>query len=424
MGIETARVGRQRSILQPRMALLLGCALSGAAALAGCSDDAALPLGGGAAPGTAGSAVGVGGAAGSATAGSASGGSGTSGNSTSAGSGGTALGTAGTNVNGGAATGGAAGSGGSGGSAGSGGSGGSGGSAGNGGSGGTADACPDDVAKTEPGACGCGVPDTDTDSDTAPDCSDACPNNAALKVAGTCGCLPDALGALCLAHRYQFDGTGTVATDSIAGASGNGTVVGATLSGTGTVVLAGGTSDQYIKLPSGLISALGNSATIEAWVTWTGTGGDWQRVFDFGSSSGGQDMQGDGQSYLFLSPRAGGTVLRAAISAAGGGDQEDLVSAAGALPSATLTHLAVVVDGTAKTLTLYQDGASVGTPATIRATTTLSGLKDLNNWLGRSQYQGDEELAGTFHEVRIYSRSLSAVQVGANYTAGADALPP
>ena len=36
------------------------------------------------------------------------------------------------------------------------------------------DGCPYDVNKTAPGACGCGVPDDDTDGDTVPDCLDIC----------------------------------------------------------------------------------------------------------------------------------------------------------------------------------------------------------------------------------------------------------
>jgi hypothetical protein len=38
-----------------------------------------------------------------------------------------------------------------------------------------ADACPSDPNKTEPGTCGCGVPDNDGDSDTLADCFDNCP---------------------------------------------------------------------------------------------------------------------------------------------------------------------------------------------------------------------------------------------------------
>ena len=38
------------------------------------------------------------------------------------------------------------------------------------------DNCPDDPNKVEPGICGCGVPDTDPDSDGTPNCNDNCPN--------------------------------------------------------------------------------------------------------------------------------------------------------------------------------------------------------------------------------------------------------
>lgn len=39
------------------------------------------------------------------------------------------------------------------------------------------DACPDDPDKTEPGICGCGVPDADSDGDTIEDCNDNCPDD-------------------------------------------------------------------------------------------------------------------------------------------------------------------------------------------------------------------------------------------------------
>ncbi len=40
------------------------------------------------------------------------------------------------------------------------------------------DGCPEDENKVAPGACGCGVPDTDRDGDTIPDCIDNCPDDS------------------------------------------------------------------------------------------------------------------------------------------------------------------------------------------------------------------------------------------------------
>jgi len=50
------------------------------------------------------------------------------------------------------------------------------------------DQCPDDPAKEDPGGCGCGRADTDSDRDGAADCVDECPNDAEKRAAGECGC--------------------------------------------------------------------------------------------------------------------------------------------------------------------------------------------------------------------------------------------
>ena len=283
------------------------------------------------------------------------------------------------------------------------------------------DECPNDPLKIAAGVCGCGSSDTaNADGDAVVDCKDACPKDPALTEAGACGCLPAALGTLCLAHRYKFDGSGTVAADSIGGTSGDATVVGAQLSGTGTVVLAGGATDQYVKLPANLISALGDNATFEVWVTWPGTGGDWQRVFDFGTSDAGAGLRGAAAGTIFLTPRAGGSGLRTAISPSNF-TQEDVAGIDTPLPTNAITHVAVVLDGAGKKLSLYRDGVVQGGGATIRPETNLRLLNDLNNWLGRSQYAGDESLTGTIHDFRIYSRALTAGEISASFTAGPDA---
>jgi hypothetical protein len=50
------------------------------------------------------------------------------------------------------------------------------------------DYCPDDPDKMEPGICGCGVADVDTDSDGTMDCNDSCPNDPNKTLPSTCGC--------------------------------------------------------------------------------------------------------------------------------------------------------------------------------------------------------------------------------------------
>ncbi|MCP4844056.1 MAG: hypothetical protein GY901_03010, partial [Actinomycetia bacterium] len=50
------------------------------------------------------------------------------------------------------------------------------------------DGCENDPDKTEPGECGCGVPETDTDGDGTPDCLDDCENDPDKTEPGECGC--------------------------------------------------------------------------------------------------------------------------------------------------------------------------------------------------------------------------------------------
>jgi hypothetical protein len=50
------------------------------------------------------------------------------------------------------------------------------------------DLCPMDPNKINPGQCGCGTLDTDTDSDGTADCNDGCPMDANKTAPGICGC--------------------------------------------------------------------------------------------------------------------------------------------------------------------------------------------------------------------------------------------
>lgn len=235
----------------------------------------------------------------------------------------------------------------------------------------------------------------------------ACPECVALQAA--------------LVHRYDFEGTGTAVMDRVGTAHGS-LVGGATLSGAagmGVVSLNGGTSGAYVNLPNGLVSSLTN-ASIEVWVSWAG-GAPWQRIFDFGDSTEAspEDNPGIGRSYLFVTPMTGETPggVRAVYSIDGGASTaETRVEASGSLPL-RLAQLVLVVNAASSQLLLYQDGEQVGAQAFDGA---LGSINDVNCWLGRSQYEADPELAGVFHDFRVYGAALTAAQIAASFAGGPD----
>lgn len=307
------------------------------------------------------------------------------------------------------------------------------------------DCCPEDELKTMPGACGCGMPDTDSDDDGTPDCDDMCPNDELRTQEGACGaCDVEYTDADCaelstaLKHRYSFNGTGTVIEDSAGGADGAlmQTTAGATQSG-GVVTLPGGSTPAtdavkaYVELPTGCLDGL-TSATFEAWVTWSTTCTQasctnrtyWQRVFDFGEGT----ITGTTGSNIFLSPRRtdnAGPVFSASTTAGSNGE-----TAAGGyrVDGAAITagdyHFALVVDDEADEVRLYVNGV-LATPVMYANPATYGGLLSnivaTNCWLGRSNYTADAYFNGSFDEFRIYDAALTASAVRASYDAGPNA---
>lgn len=289
-----------------------------------------------------------------------------------------------------------------------------GGSGGTGGSSG--DECPDDPDKTEPGLCGCDVPDTDRDGDDTPDCDDMCPDEASKTEPGACGCnVPAAEEAVCavvkngIIHRYSFAGSGTTASDSVG--SQNGTIMnGGTQSG-GRLALAG-SSSQYVNLPADMVSGL-TDATFEAWFTWNG-GAQWQRIFDFGNTTG---SPAQGLSYIYLSVLGANSVPRSAITT-NGVSNETRANGSQAVTTGVAHHMAVVVNETGGTLTLYLDGTLEQETA---YTGTLGSITDTLGYLGRSLYAADPYFDGSLNEFRIYDVALSKAQLDYSIAGGADA---
>jgi len=195
------------------------------------------------------------------------------------------------------------------------------------------------------------------------------------------------------------DGSGTIAHDATQNGN-HGTLLGnpqwvAGYVG-GALKLDG--TDDYVALPLGsMMSALTNS-TLALWVNFSGQGGAWQRILDFGSSTA---------NYLYVCPQDGSGALHVAITA-NTGVWTDIVSPTGGLPTGW-HHLALAIDGKAKNLKIFLDGQVVANSP------TLYGLSDLGNttqnWLGRSEY-ADPYFNGVLDDFRIYNEALSAAEIG------------
>jgi hypothetical protein len=219
-----------------------------------------------------------------------------------------------------------------------------------------------------------------------------------------------------LVHRYTFDGTGRMATDSIGKA--DGTINNAQLRGTGSLVLAGGKTDQFVDLPNGLIRGL-SSVTIEVWATWGG-GADGQHLFDFGFNTDGEKPTGMPTSYLYLTPRnASGTIAAALNFTREAGDvaEDRVAKGKSALSTEVMHHVAVVFDGSSDAFLLYLDGARIDLISGVSG--MLAQIDDRNVWIGRSNSPADS-FQGTIHEFRIYSTALGALTIRDSRTAGPD----
>jgi hypothetical protein len=156
--------------------------------------------------------------------------------------------------------------------------------------------------------------------------------------------------------------------------------------------------------------------SIEAWLTWRG-GRAWQRIFDFGSSDAGEGERGNGRTYLYLTPRSPEDAMVLAYSANGYGS-ETRSSADVRFPVDILAHVAVVVDSSSDSLSLYLDGRHITTETLAER---LSAIDDVNCWLGMAQFESDPGLNASLTEFRLYHRALTASEVELSHGLGPDA---
>ena len=161
----------------------------------------------------------------------------------------------------------------------------------------------------------------------------------------------------------------------------------------GNAVSLDGTSG-YVSLPSGILSNI-NATTISAWVKLD-TVSEWARIFDFGTGT---------NEYMFLAPQCNGN-MRFAITTNGNSNEEQINAPVPAQGS--WKHIAVTLSG--NTGVLYVDGIEVARNGNM--TLKPSGLgNSTQNYVGKSQFNGDAYLDGSIDDFRIYNKALSADEV-------------
>jgi len=220
-----------------------------------------------------------------------------------------------------------------------------------------------------------------------------------------------------LVHRYSFSETpgSTTVKDSVGSADGTIVGTGAVFDGNGQLVLPGGTSSSadpsviaaYVDLPNHIINVLTN-ATFEAWVTWQGSG-PWQRIFDFGTSLSGEDVSTGNGNYIFLTPQGDVNLHYSARDPVTGAEPAPL-NGPGPMLTNTEILVTVVYEYTANVARLYTNGVLLAAgPAPV----ALTGIDDVNNWLGRSQWP-DALLQVKYDEFMIRDGALLPDQVAAD----------
>jgi hypothetical protein len=158
--------------------------------------------------------------------------------------------------------------------------------------------------------------------------------------------------------------------------------------------------DDYVELPIGsLINSLTNS-TFAIWANFVNIGGNWVRLWDFGTGT---------NVNMFLTPcMATAGAMRFAITDSNLYNENQMTATA-TLPSGW-HHVTVTIDPGKTTHTLYLDGQIAAENTS--ATNTPSSLGNTTrNWLGRSQYSGDNYYSGSLDDFKIFKYVLTQAEI-------------
>ncbi len=214
-----------------------------------------------------------------------------------------------------------------------------------------------------------------------------------------------------LRHRWSFNGN---LNDSVGGSNAQiidpdndgGTGGGSTLSST-DLLLAGGAraSSAYALLGTNLLQGLKTPVTLEFWATQQSVQ-NWSRIFDFGSGN---------TEYLFMSWTQAGNAASDQVEWIDSGTISNSPNTNQPYTAGTEFHIVMTIEPGAGTnsstlVTWYSAPASspdLGvSQGSFSTTNQLALLNDTFNYLGRSQWDGDNTANARYNEVRIWNGAL------------------
>jgi hypothetical protein len=234
-----------------------------------------------------------------------------------------------------------------------------------------------------------------------------------------------------LTHRWSFNGNlnDSIGTShaTIVDPDNNAAAGGVVTQNATSVTLAGGvsTTSAAVRLGGNLAGSRNTPLTIELWATPNAVQ-NWGRIFDFGSGT---------TEYLFMSWTRGTDANNDQVEWIDSG----VVSNRGAANTANTTAYAlgtqyhIVLTLTPATYTngeaasgtrvtwYIANSVSTGTmvaKGTFNTANTLSSLNDVDNWLGRSMWAGDNVASATYDEVRIWNGALTSDAINTYQLAG------
>jgi|GEM_PF-824366 len=248
-----------------------------------------------------------------------------------------------------------------------------------------------------------------------------------------------------IVQRWQFNRAagaapaGTTVTSEVGGAPAIVRGQGATFTGTG-LRLPGGTDGNtaansiaaYIDLPNGLFSSMPDF-TIEIWATPL-SARNWMRVIEFGRITQAGDGLGEAGEITGTpgSPASGATdasdvIGLSACTSTGSLDDQRLIAGVGGSHQVADSNLATTAGGMHHYAITFADtpaGAKVkwfrdgDRIRTLEVPFDSAAINDVNVWLGRSQWSGDDLAHIEYHDLRVQGVALEDGQVAANYRIG------